>query len=198
MPLSNKNLVEQIELPIRDMAFTAVLPIPAAEMLYKSFTVDGAEGGGIDMNINGSSTPVSFRYVVPAGKVAFPHRVVFALGDQNIEYMNFAGLGAQLTNGIEIRLLDTDDTVLTDFTNGTPITATREFVMLAGGDVNVLQTGVGQDPDFVAIRWTLSKAGYVPYLKAGQSFEILIQDDLLLVENLRAFVQGRVVSPTIS
>lgn len=197
MPLVNLDLAQHIELPLKNVGHSTLTPIPPTDLLFKGFTVDGAPGGSVDMNVNGSVTPVSFRYTVPAGKIALPFRVVFALADVNIEYLKFAGLGLVLTNGIHVHILDTDDSVLLDFTNGTPIKSTHEFTVLAGGDVNILQTGLGQDPDFVAVRWTLGNTGYVPYLKAGQSFEILINDDLLLVDHLHAFVQGRVVSPTI-
>jgi len=195
MPHVNSNLTDAIALPIKDYTYSATIPIPPAEMLYKSFTVDGADQGSIDMAVDGT-TPISFRYTVPEGRIALPHRVIFALMDINIQYEFFAGLGAVLANGIQIRLLDTDDSVLLDFTNGVPIKSTHEFVVLAGGDVNILQTSLGVDPDMVGIRWTLDKTGYVPYLTAGQSFEILISDNLAAVDHLHAFVQGRVVSPT--
>ena len=193
MPVVNTNLYQQCELPISDLAYTATIPVPPTELLYNSFTVDGVEGASNEMAADGT-TPISFRYTVPAGKVAIPGRVIFEIMDQIIQFEFFAGLGVELTNGILICIRDVDDTILVDFTHGEPFHATHDFVLLSGGDVTVLQTGLGVDPDFVAVRWTLSRAGYVPYMTAGQSFEILIQDNLAALSHFHAFIQGRVVS----
>jgi hypothetical protein len=175
----------------QDMVYTSPIAIPPTEILVKNLA--NIVGGHHDLNVDGSSTPQSFRYTVPAGKVFIWSRSVIHISDTNVEYHNFAGLGTTLTNGIGVYIKDTNDAILTNFMNGEMLNATVQFAHLAASDFERVQSGIGVDPDLLVLRWSLSKSGFVPYLTAGQYVEFLIQDDLTGLDEFHVVVQGRLV-----
>ena len=147
-------------------------------------------GESADMNVDGSSTAVSFRHSCAqvadnVGKKQAIERINFSLQDASIRLNRFGGIAA-LTNGLIIQAVDEFGSI-TDFTDDVPITTLGEFSNLAGIDsVAIAASG----DDNWACRWTISKSGSPLYLKEGEYIEILVQDDLSDLTSFRAMAQG--------
>ena len=142
------------------------------------------------MLVDGSSTPVGFRYTVPENKIGIISRVMTHIVDAGMTWTEFAGITA-LINGLAVKAFDVDDSLLIDFLDGRTIQDNTDWVHLAGLD-GILRTSVG--PDLFAVRWTLAKTGYAPYLLEGQYFEVLVQDDLSTgIDRFEMIIQGREV-----
>lgn len=160
--------------------------IPIAELWFERFSLNGA-GSDYDLNVDGSGTDKKFRVVAPTRETVHISRIILYLIDKSMRYTDFAGLGAALTNGIEVKAYDKDDNLLIDFLDGTTIKTNADFALLAATDVIITpQPG----DDFTSIRWSLFKAGAHPYLEEGQYLEINIQDNLTLVTTFKAIAQG--------
>ncbi len=147
--------------------------------------------GSPDMNINGSSTPVVFRYTVPAGWSALIHRLNFVMIDNAaMNGHEFGGIGGGLTNGLLIRLENPDNSERRDLLDGVTIKRNGDFATFAG--VDVVHAGGNRG---LGIRWTWSKAtGGVPILlRSGQSVAIEVQDDIRGLLRFNAGVQGLLV-----
>ncbi len=157
-------------------------------MWFKLFTIDGL-GVTHEMDVNGSSTPVSFQVVVPAGKVGIISRVVFHMVDGGMTWAEFGGITA-LSNGVLVRARDSNDDVLLDFMDGAALTSNSMFAHLAGVDAFL---SVEAQDDAFSVRWSLFKTGYVPYLTAGQYLELLVQDNLSAITHFQAILQGRLI-----
>ena len=189
--MNRENLASQLA-PDFDREFTAPQPCPASELYFRMFTLNGA-GADTDMAVNGT-TPKSFRVTAEAGKRVLIQRINFTFADVNVEYQFFAGFGAALSNGITIKIFNAADVEQVDFFDAAgSLKVTGDFSLLAGPDVPILKSGIGGDPDFLAIRWTLAKTGYVPILEAGDYMEIKIQDDLTGLSHFECMAHGRIV-----
>lgn len=145
-----------------------------------------------DMVVNGASVPVNFQYLVPSGKTAQISRLNFQIIDGGIGYNEFGGLGSVLTNGLLIKVLDTDGTtVLIDFMDGETIKSNEDFNALAGVDT-VTTPAAGDDQ--LAIRWTIARAndGGSMTLHEGQILRVTVQDDISALTKFQIMVQGKV------
>ena len=141
-----------------------------------------------NMAVDGSSTPVIFKYVgVNNGLDVY--RINWIIADAGIRiYDRFGGIAA-LTNGITIKAIGADDsTVLIDFTNGEPIKRSSDFASLAGTDAPVSDS---LGTDIMPVRWTLQKAGIPFRLNLGESIQVTISDDLTGLTEMSAMIQGQ-------
>ena len=143
-------------------------------------------GSSMDMNVDGSTTPVSFRVTAPAGKSVHLERVLFMIEDGAIRLNRFGGT-AVLSNGLTIKLFDENDNELIDFLDGATIKRLGDFTLIAGTD-NVAAAASGDDT--WTCRWTISKAGSPLFMQAGHYLEVLVQDNLSSVSIFRAEAQG--------
>jgi hypothetical protein len=148
------------------------------------FVFSNLYNGGPEMNVNGSITPSSHRYTVPAGKRTYVYRINLIILDASITASKFGGLGA-LSIGITIKAKDSDDVLLLDFLDGQTIKNNAEFCLLAGTDMKI-----GPGTDSISIRWTIDKAGGSLILESGEYLEILVQDDLIGLTSFQAMLQG--------
>ena len=145
-----------------------------------------------DMNVDGSSTPVQFQYIVPAGKDVELHRFMFDLVDNAIKYGQFAGLATALTNGVMVEIIEDDGTtVLLDFTDGENVKINSEWAHLAGVD-SIVQPAAGDDA--LPVRFSVHKAndGNAMYLSEGRIIRVTIQDDLSTVSHFECMIQGKI------
>lgn len=129
-----------------------------------TFTVTGVESGSVEIQ-----------------------RINFLVVDGAMKYGVFGGLAAALTNGVEIKAYDENDSVLIDFTDGGNIKANEDFCLLAGVDA-IAEPTAGDD--FMPIRWTVAKAGEPLVLRSGDYIQIKTQDDMAAVTTFRAMAQG--------
>lgn len=156
------------------------------DFLYKYLR----NGGSADMNVDGT-VPAIFEYIVPAGKNVWLYRMNVEGHNGSITRDNFLGITA-LTVGLKFEVLDDQDNVLIDFTDGFPIKITTEFSALCGVDSQIDTRGGGEDG--IAIRWTFEKAGEPIFLLEGYKFRATVQDNLIGISQLRMMLQGLIIN----
>jgi len=177
----NRNFADHFEFAL-DRVFTAAQPIPVTEWISDHLTLD-SDGSTIDMTVDGT-TPKSFAYTVPAGKLFILSRVIWSAADLDINYLNWFGFGAALANGCVMKANGDE------FLHA--LKTTIEFAHLAGADLPILAINRGVIPDAMVIRWSLFKAGYVPIFDSGETIEFLVQDNLTEMDHFECVIQGRV------
>lgn len=99
----------------------------------------------------------------------------------------YGNLGAALTTGIEVKLVDENDNVLIDLTDGVPVQQNGHWSRQCF-DAARLDWGAGED--LFIVRWTFSKAGRPIFMERGDRFEFQINDSLVNLSNHYVNVQG--------
>ncbi|MDB4306312.1 hypothetical protein N9980_01980 [bacterium] len=162
------------------------VPITADKFLEKFL----ANASSIDMNVDGSVTPVNFTYTVPANDEAFISRCNIYIQDASPSPILFGGIAA-LTNGLLIEVLDSGLSVIKTFNAQKPTQDNSDFVSLAGVDVRY-QSGAGAGDD-VAIRWTFANhsGGDTLQLRQNETFRVRVRDNLTALTAFRWVLQGR-------
>ena len=147
-----------------------------------------------DMLVDGSSTAVDFKAVVPVGKVCEVHRVFIQLVCTAPKIAEFGG-GIALTTGIGVTAHNSVDGELVDFLPGGGIKQNYDFYRLSGSDA-VIQLSTGDD--LIPIRWTLWKSfGEATVLGPGSYLQFKIQDNLTTTPDA-AFFQAQLKGRDIS
>lgn len=166
----------------------AASDIEPSNAVYQLLTTTGVVDGSIEMNVNGSVTPVNFDYIVPEGRSVDVARINIRIGDGKVVPSKFGDI-AELANGLLVQILDTDgSTVLQNFsTDQAAIKKTADFSSLAANDVDISD---GTGTQYVYIRWTLERIGRPILMTAGQRFRIIVRDDLTGLIEFRAELQG--------
>ena len=143
-------------------------------------------GASADMNVDGSSSVVKFKYTVPAGKTFQLSRMNICLVDSSVDPADFGGITGALANGVLIDIYDESDAVVIDLTAGQPIKVNCNWVLYCGVDLLVQDSVV----DGLYMRWTFAKAGAAILMPVGYYFQITIQDDLTGLVAFQAQLQG--------
>ena len=60
-------------------------------------------GSSIDLNVDGSVTPVDFTVEAPSGKIWYIHRVTILIEDIGTSFARFGGI-TSLTNGVDFKI----------------------------------------------------------------------------------------------
>ncbi len=149
------------------------------------------DDASFEMNVNGSSSSVTFQWVNPldAGRPAYLHRLLLgAFGGAVEDHAGFF-TRAVLANGLLITVRDQDGAIQQDFdTTEAPIKRHVEFGTLAGVDVASDSTA---GTSRFNIRWTFSHGASRPLLiSPGWSINVEVRDDLTALAMLRMSVQG--------
>jgi hypothetical protein len=141
-----------------------------------------------EMNVDGS-TPVLFKWQVPATRTFNLARFNWVFTDTGMRNGQFGGMVGPLTNGLQLGVWDSSDTLIKDFTNGENIKANEEFAALAGVD-NVISFSAGDDA--IPIRFSVDKAasGKPAEIPGGFYVGCWVNDDIDAIEKLRCMVQG--------
>jgi hypothetical protein len=101
----------------------------------------------------------------------------------------YGNLNAALSTGVEVKTTRRDgSTVINDLTDGVPIVSNGHWARFCY-DAQRLDWGAGED--LFVVRWTFEKAGEPILLEPGETLRMYIQDDLSLLTNHFALVQGR-------
>jgi hypothetical protein len=140
-----------------------------------------------DMNVDGSSTPVVYKYTAPHSIEVT--RMNILVMDVGMGHNEFGGLGALLTNGLEIKAFNSSNVLLKDFTDGQNIKSNDDWALLAGVDVQLADSAQN---DLQPIRWTFEKAGAKLLLESGDYIQIKVQDNLTDLTKFQAMVQGQI------
>ena len=158
----------------------------AEHHLYE-YLVNGASR---DMVVNGSSTPVKFKYPIPAGKYAEIERINIVIEDGSLDPAQFGGLSA-LENGVEIAAYDSSDVLTKDFCNGFPIQSNADWGALVGPD-NRPYYGTGAALDSLNVRFSLYKGNEALRLDEGEYLQFTINDALAGIDKFFAMTQGKI------
>lgn len=155
------------------------------EFVYSFMSADGS----ISLNTDGSTSAVTFSYIVPSIRSAHISRMNMLLLDQN-QRPSLFGAQTALTNGCRLITIASgvgpaEETF--DFCDGRTIKANIDFAFLAGID-NETDTAPADDARY--IRWTIEKAGHPLLLRGGEGIAMVIQDDLSSMDDFRILVQG--------
>ncbi len=138
-------------------------------------------GNSINLNVNGSITPVSFRYTCPDTTNVVLVRMNIQMDDNAITYAKFGGIAA-LSNGVLIRICDREGKVNVDLLDGQTVKTNLNLAWLAGFDV-LTDTAV-------LVRWTLERAGKQLLLRPGDFIELVVQDNLSSITAFSIMIQG--------
>lgn len=143
--------------------------------------VDGASSP--DMNVDGSSTPVSFTAVPSTSKIFYVSRLIIYMEDASMNHSKFAGISGGITNGIDIKA--TEDGV--ERTLQGSITRNGGFYNIAH-DIDIASAST----DVFTMRWSFHRSGTWIRLKDSTSdnIKIVVNDDLTSVDVFKAVVQG--------
>ncbi len=132
------------------------------------------------------SIPGPAIYTVELGTEWMLNRMNIGIFDNMPTSAKFGGL-AELANGCLIQVVDANDNVLVDFTDGEPIKKNADFNYITGIDT-VLDVAPGVD--FVRVRFTIAAAGNDMIIGATQKVRFVIQDDLSGLVDMRCMCQG--------
>lgn len=149
----------------------------------------GDGSGSIDMTVDGSVTPQEFSYVVPTGHwIQLESIGVFIYEDGNIQAGNYGGL-PKLANGVRLELRQINE--MTDITVQLPIRSNADWLSYTF-DVHTYEFAANDS--ILSLSYNLNMAGRPIRLDEGESFVVIINDDLsaLFGHRMRlSFVLGR-------
>jgi len=143
-------------------------------------------GGSIEMAVDGS-TPVSFDHKVPANQWAYIDHVHIVIQDGTITPEKFGGI-SELTNGLQIQILNKADAVILDFCDGETIKKNSDFITLAGVDLIVDTLGAADNAQYIT--WKLFHSGEALFLEPDQTFRVVVRDDLTGITQYRMMLHG--------
>lgn len=159
-----------------------------SNVIIRHLRDDGTTSGAVDMNVDGSSTPVPYWFPVPTGKIALIRKMIVQVGDTGpLDADDFGGLAA-LTNGIHIKVLDSGDNTVLDLLDGGSINSNSEWAEYLY-DTRI--DGYGAGDDFVSMEWDFSDfldGGL--HLHEGEKLVLTVRDNLTTLSNFEAIVKG--------
>jgi hypothetical protein len=164
------------------------------ELLFRYLDSNG-DGTG-DKNVVGNySTDASSFYIQPPPNTEYHiERLIVAIRDgAGFRAERYAGLGAALTNGIDIQKRDTGGRILYSFLDGVPIRTNGDWGRLCY-DVDLKTWGAGDD--FLLVRFTIGKSGGHLHLDGSknENLAITLNDDFTALNDHFFLVQGYVIS----
>ena len=147
-------------------------------------------GSSLDMNVDGSTTPVEFSWTPNGTRTAVIARIIIALQEDANFIASGYGAGAALANGILFAHRDADSND-TDLLDGVPIQRNFQWTELSydGTLVNFNVSG-GNLRSFI-VRWTFTNSGEGLFVYPGESLVMTVRDNLTALDGQRALVQGR-------
>ena len=141
----------------------------------------------IDMNVDGSSTPVLFTAGPPAGKKWFISRIIISITDTGMTWQKFGGILGALTNGVDLEYQSEGTTY--DLLDGISIKQNSDWTGFC------YDASLAEGPgtlDMFRVRWTFSKSGTFLVLKNDDSdvFTCTVNDDLEDLTEYKTLIQG--------
>jgi len=107
---------------------------------------------------------------------------------------DYGSLGAALTNGITVKIIDDDGSTLVDLTDGVSVKANSDWGKVAY-DTSLVAFGAGDD--FLQAQWLFSQSGTHIRLTEGQQLVVTCHDDLSGLAAHSFAVQGYVEAPPV-
>lgn len=184
--MPNLNFAQDLE-PRLDRSFVSPQPVPASDLKFHAVKTPG---GSPNLAVAGSlGSPVACRYTVPGrGKAYMLLRARFVIRSTTLRPDRLIPTAA-LANGILISIRDAQDNVV--FGQAVPFRTFADLLTLAGGEVTIWSSFFGGS--VFAFEWPVDQLGIVPLLAPGESFEVLIRDDLTTLTDFKVVITGRMV-----
>jgi len=140
---------------------------------FRNLDTNGDGTGSVAANVDGSSTPVVFKYT--ATKRVCLHRLIVGIEDNaNLSADGYGGL-SQLTNGITGGLYSASGVDYGLWGAGLAVRSLAEWAFLCY-DMTAHTFGSGNN--FASVRWTFSNSGSPVYMEPGDEFRIYVNDNL--------------------
>lgn len=141
----------------------------------------------IDMNVNGSVTPVNFDINGEATGPVEIYHIVLAITDASITTTAFGGIVGGITNGITMKFFDSNGVVLFDPFDGASVKNNRGFLAPSGGET-LAEPASGDD--FLIIPFDFAAEGGAILLDPTDYIRITISDDITGLSFFRAMAHG--------
>lgn len=165
------------------------MPYPT-KTLYRFLDTTGDGTGSKAMNIDGSTVPGKFKITVPDGQRYIIHRIFIHYEDTGTFDTDTYGTLVALTNGIEIEVYDSNDTLILDLNDGLPVKKNSDWSRNCY-DIDVQDFGSGASKSTISARWTFAKDSLTGMmLEAGDYFQFTINDNLTLLTEHHVAVRG--------
>lgn len=148
------------------------------------------DGTGVKQVIGNYVTEEEFYIQAPIDTTYKLHRLIAYIEDFGTFDSGGYGNGSALTNGITLKVLDSDDSVLLDLTDGIAVKQNGHWAKLCY-DADHKSYGTGNE--YLAVRWTFDKAGEAIILLAGQRLVLTVNDDLSGLVEHTFLVQGLII-----
>lgn len=146
------------------------------DAIYQFLSTDGAGGGTINANGDYSSTPTRFYIQPPQGEEWTILRMIGEIRDTNgFSAEEYGNLGAALTNGLDVRLVNPSGTIAT---LAETLKYNAEWAAKCY-DCDIKTWGTGQE--ILVFRWTFERdvpGGIVLNGDDGEALEIMMRDNL--------------------
>ena len=146
----------------------------------------GDGSGSIELNVNGSITPVIFRIKPEAGEILYLSRLLWYLRDTGTLDSGGFGNGVELTNGIDFGFYSGEVRYPQQFE---PIKTNGGWAKYCGPDVVPLTFGSGDE--ILSCRYSFYKdvdnqRNELPWLAESrdEEFRLIISDDLTGINEL--------------
>lgn len=163
----------------------------ASVLRINQYLDDNGDGTGNKNAIGNYSLGVENFYYQSTGYSTINRMIVSIEDGQNMRAEYYAALNGPLTNGILIKIIDSDGlTELRDITDNVPIVANAQWGALCY-DVDIKTWGAGNE--VLLVRWTFSAAGIDPIsLSPGQSLRVILNDDFTGLVRHGFMIQGQI------
>ena len=154
---------------------------------YQLMDTVGDRSGDVNMNVDGSTTPITFYIKPKAGEVIKLARIITSLRDGgSFDSGGWGNQTAELTNGLELKWKR--DGVLYNLTE-VPI---KSHYDLASYSYDIDHSNFGSGDEFLTNRFTFTKAGQYLTLDGdlGDELQVIVNDDLTYLVDQRVSAQG--------
>lgn len=155
------------------------------DAIYQPLTVDGAPDSAFNLVGNYSVTPVSVFF--QATEPCILKRMIIYLQDTGSIDAGGYGNGPALTNGISVKIVESDDTPVLDFLPQGNVLTNGDWVSICY-DGDVKSWGVGDE--VLPIRWTFKRDNSGLILSGGRKLVVTANDDLTVLVRHQFLIRG--------
>ncbi len=159
---------------------------------FYRFLDTAGDGTGIKQQSDDFSTTADFYQVDPPAQGFFAiHLMTVQIRSSGMMSGNKYGDQPELTNGITAAIIDLDDNVVTDLTDGQPVKNNADWAKFAY-DARMLDFGPGSasGDQYLRVRWKFADAGQPVFISQGERFAVKLNDDFSGLISQTAQIQG--------
>lgn len=167
--------------------------------LFRKLDTNGNGTGTTNANGDYSSALEEFYISAPSAseRDLILQRIIITIEDTTGFSANeYGNLAAALTNGVVIQHRQSDETIVTDLTDGEPVKTNAGWGSKCY-DVDLKTWGVGNE--FLLVRWTFERSGSSIHLNGGSGDRLAVRlnDDFTGLVSQSFEVQGAYSSPVL-